>query len=277
MIIKIFFLIFVVFVVLIVKKYSLNRYIKININPQIKFETYNNIQRVNKKEKVIISFTTLPSRIEFSIYMLSSIFSQTRRVDEIRLYIPKRTRSDMEYKIPLWMKRISKKLSEFRIIICDKDWGPATKIIPAVIDEKDTDTYIIYLDDDMIYHPKTIENLIYYSNIYPKRAISNSGKNGILEGFSGCIVRSDFFNIDKLISTHNYPSEVFYEDDVYISGMLEENNIKKIITEQQYSIPYFYEFITGYILRINPLSLSSTFNKDRKNFKKTYNCFKWNY
>lgn len=274
MMIKILIIMFLV-VLFFVKKYSLIRYIKININPEIKFETYKNIPRVNKKEKVIISFTTMPTRIELSKYMLSSIFSQTQRVDEIRLYIPKRTRSNMEYKIPLWMKRIVKKLPEFRIIICDKDWGPATKIIPAIMSEKGNHSYVIYLDDDMIYHPKTIETLIQYSNIYPERAISNKGNKHILQGFSGCIVRSDFFDIDKLKSIHNYPPEVFYEDDVYISGMLEENNIKKIITEHQYSIPYFYEFIVGYILRINPLSLSSTFNKDRKNFQKTYECFKW--
>lgn len=258
--------------------YGLLRYISININPQFNIN-YSNLPRVLKKKPVIISFTTLPSRIESVKYTISSILSQTYRVDEIRLYIPQKTRKNSTYTIPKWMQNLQNTIPQFKIKICDKDWGPGTKIIPAILEEKNNDVYIIYLDDDMIYHHKTIETLIYYSNIYSKCAVGNSFawsfKFKIFTGFSGVIVKPSFFNISKLLSVQNFPDAVIYNDDVYISGLLCENGIKRVCTLHQRSIPHFWEFLTGFILKCNPVSLSSTVNKTRDNLNYAVSCFDW--
>jgi len=54
--------------------------------------------------------------------------------------------------------------------------------------------------------------------------------------------------------------------------MVSDNKIKKISTNKQLSIPHFYEFIFGYLMRMNPVSLSSTLNKNKLNYEKSL-CF----
>lgn len=275
---KVIFKILLLIILWLVYRFAILRYISINLNPlkNSYIDKYQKLPRANKAKKVIISFTTIPSRIETSKYMLSSILDQSVRVDEVRLYIPTETRSGKRYEIPTWMQTLQKTWPEFSIKICDKDWGPATKIIPALLDEKETDNFIIYLDDDMVYHKQVVEKLVDASNRNYNKAICNiSGKNKVICGFAGCLVRPRFFDLEKIILTDNYPPEIFFEDDVYISGMLVENKTKIFCTNFSYHIPYFYEFIIGYILRISKNSLSSTVNKDRKNFQKAYACFKW--
>jgi hypothetical protein len=194
------------------------------------------------------------------------------------------------------MTKLKRSMPEFSIRRCKRDWGPGTKVIPALIDEKDNDVCIIYVDDDMVYHSNMIETLIAYSNIYPQHAICNAGAHlskkignyhffshspydkahvDILEGFSGVFVQPKFFDFHKLIDTSKYPPEMFYQDDVYLSGILCENGKPRISTCLQRSIPHFKEFITGYIARNNSVSLSSTVNKDKHNFNTSIACFKW--
>lgn len=259
----------------VVITFDLKRYVYINLKPLSEPENYHKLPRVKKVKKVIISFTTIPERIDICKYMLSSILDQSVRVDEVRLYIPTETRSGKFYKIPEWMTKLEKSWPEFSIKVCHKDWGPATKIIPALLDEKTTDNFIIYVDDDMVYHKNLIETLISTSNRHFNRVICNNINKGIINGFAGCLVRPRFFDLKKLISTENYPPEIFFEDDVYISGMLVENKTKIFCTNFRYHIPYFYEFIMGYLLRISKNALSSGVNKDRKNFLKAHSCFNW--
>jgi hypothetical protein len=276
----------IVYIFIYVNYFDLIRYIHINVYPTLN-TAYQTLPRVNKRKPVIISITTLPSKIETIKYTLSSILSQSCRVDEIRLYLPEKTRKGQHYIIPKWLKKLEDTLQYFKIRRCQKDWGPGTKIIPALLDEKNNDVYIIYLDDDIVYHRNTVETLVSYSNIYPKCAIANSTASSsnyssvyktpikILEGFSGVIVRPSFFNLEKLLSVENYPDVLVFNDDVYISGLLCENGIERISTSQQRSIPYYYEFINGYIFRSNQVSLSSTVNKENKNFIHAMSFFNW--
>ena len=121
-------------IVWVVFRYNILRYISINLKPldNDNIKNYKNLPRVSKVKKVIISFTTIPSRIEKSKYMLSAILDQTVRVDEVRLYIPTQTRKGENYIIPEWMHTLQKTWPELSIRLCEKDWGPATTIIPAL-------------------------------------------------------------------------------------------------------------------------------------------------
>ena len=163
---KLLLLFIIIFILYIFEKYKVLDYLQINIYPKLNYETYKEKIRVNKKNKVIISLTTLPKRIEKCKYTIVSILNQTRKVDQINLYIPTETKKGEKYIIPLWMKDLQKNFNIFNIKIVEKDYGPSTKIIPALIEYEKKDIFIIYLDDDMIYHPDTIETLIFYSNIY---------------------------------------------------------------------------------------------------------------
>jgi hypothetical protein len=116
------------------------------------------------KIKFVVSFTTSPTRIGKCGPMIHSILNQTRKPDLFLLNIPAEfARTGETYNVP---KYIRKSLTVNRI---ETDYGPATKIIPAVTYLKDETnvkahkfdldtTRIIYLDDDIAYPPKMIDS-----------------------------------------------------------------------------------------------------------------------
>jgi hypothetical protein len=117
-----------------------------------------------QKPKFVVSFTTSPTRIGKCGPMIHSILNQTRKPDLFLLNIPAEfARTGETYNVP---KYIRKSLTVNRI---ETDYGPATKIIPAVTYLKDETnvkahkfdpdtTRIIYLDDDIAYPPKMIDS-----------------------------------------------------------------------------------------------------------------------
>jgi hypothetical protein len=111
--------------------------------------------------KIIVSFTTSPTRINKCGPMINSILDQTRKPDLFLLNIPKEfARTGESYVVP---KYIRKSLTVNQIAT---DYGPATKILPAVMYLRDSEhastydpdhTRIIYLDDDIAYPKRMIE------------------------------------------------------------------------------------------------------------------------
>ena len=111
--------------------------------------------------KIIVSFTTSPTRINKCGPMINSILDQTRKPNLFLLNIPKEfARTGESYVIP---KYIRKSLTVNQIAT---DYGPATKILPAVMYLRDSEhastydpdhTRIIYLDDDIAYPKRMIE------------------------------------------------------------------------------------------------------------------------
>lgn len=114
-----------------------------------------------RKMKIIVSFTTSPTRINKCGPMIHSILDQTRKPDLFLLNIPGVfARTGESYVVP---KYIRKSLTVNRI---DTDYGPATKILPTVMYLRDDErckeydpeyTRIIYLDDDIAYPKRMIE------------------------------------------------------------------------------------------------------------------------
>ena len=110
--------------------------------------------------KFVVSFTTSPTRIGKCGPMIHGILDQTRKPDLFLLNIPEVfARTGETYDIP---KYIRKSLTVNRTTA---DYGPATKILPAVMYLKDhaqafdpATTRIIYLDDDIAYPPRMIES-----------------------------------------------------------------------------------------------------------------------
>jgi hypothetical protein len=117
------------------------------------------------RTKFIVSFTTSPTRINKCGPMINSILDQTRKPDLFLLNIPDTfARTGETYIVP---KYIRKSLTVNRIAT---DYGPATKILPAVMycaactgtgtsagDYDPEHTRIIYLDDDIAYPKRMIE------------------------------------------------------------------------------------------------------------------------
>lgn len=215
---------------------------------------YNELPRASPY-KVVITLTTIPDRIKHLGPTLASIFDQTVRVDEICLNVPFISRKGLKYKIPKWLEQL-KGVTIYRV---EKDEGPGTKLLPTLRRERDksngnilTETRIITIDDDNIYHGGAIEHLVntFEDNISEGRvsAMSNYGmilepcgkipgiihridatfcgkrEIDLLQGFSGFIVTPSMFP-HQAFEIKNCPPEAISVDDIWFSGWLKLNGI----------------------------------------------------
>lgn len=201
-----------------------------------------------RKSDVIVSLTTVPSRIDQIDDTLKSLMRQTRAPAEIRLYVPERCeREGTAYDIPERLRA----LSAVRICACE-DWGPATKIIPA-LSSLDPDRLLIAVDDDRIYAATLVEDLERNALRSPEAAFGMSGwvvpadlvdrpntpwlhfsrtppapikaiwikrpfEVDVLEGHAGYLVRPRFFDLVRLRDYSKAPACARLVDDVWISA-----------------------------------------------------------
>lgn len=203
--------------------------------------------------KIIVSMTTIPERLPHLYPALSSILDQSRSVDAIHLNLPKISRKGKAYLIPEWMKS----LKNVKIVWLEKDFGPSTKLIPSLLVEDKT-TRIIVLDDDNLYHYRTIERLTEEFedknkefSLLPKYAISTFGVsldgNGKIPPFVSLSRVQTMFQKSKrvdhlqgcfgfIVTPSMFPYEVFGQDlapeyvksvdDVWFSSWLALNGIE---------------------------------------------------
>ena len=197
--------------------------------------------------KIVVSFTTSPTRINKCGPMINSIFGQSRKADLFLLNIPEEfARTGETYVVP---KYIRKSLTVNRI---DVDYGPATKIIPAVLylrehpDIYDPEhTRIIYLDDDIAYPKKMIEayekmippsdNNVWTSTGFDFMNMQLDGKRAnkdtatIAEGYGSVCVKLNTFGDDFMeymtIYTANDNQICRLSDDVILSNYYHRRNI----------------------------------------------------
>jgi hypothetical protein len=112
---------------------------------------------MSKGKRCVVSLTTIPDRVNLLSECLNSLDNQSLKPSQIYLQIPKTTLSGKRFDLSL-LKKIHIP-SSVKINIIDKDYGPITKLIPVLELEKDPDTYIIIVDDDIIYHKDLIKTL----------------------------------------------------------------------------------------------------------------------
>ena len=197
---------------------------------------------------VVVSLTTIPSRIDFIAETLKSLMVQTRAPREIRINLPATSiREKRDYVIPQWLEE----LRSIKLVRCE-DWGPATKLLPA-LSAYEADQAILVVDDDRIYAPNTVEVLEAAAREEPNAALGLGGwiapadltdrpttlisnvfqmppaplrtarlrtrtPVDILQGFSGYVVRPRFFDLGAVTDYSRAPAAAFFVDDVWISA-----------------------------------------------------------
>ncbi len=160
----------------------------INIRKQI--QLFNNlIKHEDKNPKIIISVTTIPTRIKGLKKLVENLSSSTIKPDKIIFTITNKYKlfgestEHIENINTLFKSEIKAGLVYINLIDIDKeeynDYGPCNKWIGAYeyikkeefVDEFENDNYVvIVLDDDVIYHNNFIELLINKYNLN-KRSI----------------------------------------------------------------------------------------------------------
>jgi len=197
-------------------------------------------------EKIIISLTTIPSRLNYHDSngglqpVINRLLTLSYTNYEIHLNIPyivKKTNE--EYSIPSWLTEITD--SKLKIFRTD-DYGSMTKILPTILrTEESDDVIIITVDDDLSYEDGFIEYHIEKRKQYPNAVIGFAGisalngtchfcttvKNDvrvkIIEGYKTVSYRRSFFKPD-------FFSEFVgksWSDDIILSAYMGKHNIEK--------------------------------------------------
>lgn len=106
--------------------------------------------------RLVVTLTTIPSRIAMIGPVIESIKAQTRRPDRIYVCIPEvclRERSS--YYVPSWLHQDE----SVDVVVSAADYGPAHKVIGMLGREPDPTTRIVIVDDDWAYNPDMVEIL----------------------------------------------------------------------------------------------------------------------
>lgn len=118
----------------------------------------------------VISLTSIPPRLHKLGQSLECLRNQTACIDAIILWLPKR------YRRPEFRDSTVPSLPSFvDVRYCDEDFGPATKILPAVQEFSGQDVRIIYCDDDELYSREWAETLVTAGDRHPHACVTVAG------------------------------------------------------------------------------------------------------
>jgi len=213
--------------------------------------------------RLVVTFTTIPSRVPLLGTFLSSLSKQTRKPDVIYLCYPKYSEKEKVDYPPL-----SEEVLEQVTVLSCCDLGPITKLVPTLETEKDPETLIVTLDDDRAYDPETLEKFYNYAEEYPNCALGATGwvvgglvdflnfvedpeepvPVDIIQGFTGCLYRRGFFHLKSLLDYQGAPKGAKFHDDIWISGHLCLRGIRRLV------VPFPTSFEVREASCINPLS-----------------------
>jgi hypothetical protein len=171
---------------------------------------------------VIVSMTTIPSRIGLIEPVIESLLAQTYRDFELRLYIPTMcSRTGGRYELPEPLVTRTRDDPRFTIRLLDRDYGPATKLLGPLEDGlSGQDACVITVDDDVLLEEHAIEELVEASQLYPDDAL----------GFMG-VSAEDYIHAEQLAAgglPHATPSilggyrSVLYPASVLDGSLIED-------------------------------------------------------
>lgn len=201
------------------------------------------------KSDIVISLTTTPSRIALIEPTLKSLLDQKLPPAKIVLNVPDFSkRENVAYQLPDFLDG----LEQVQVRRCE-DLGPATKLIPTLLDEP-ADTPILIVDDDRIYPPWLVAHYARAARRYPDRALTLAGwvvpkdlvdrnttiwtnlmmraptpiraprlrhprQIDVLLGVFSYLVRPRYFDLDEMTDFDTGPKELFFVDDVRTSAL----------------------------------------------------------
>jgi hypothetical protein len=206
--------------------------------------------------RVVISLTTLPGRYNKLHRTLVSMHKQSRKADAIYLGLPKiAKRLQQPYpELPSETQELC------TVVQLEQDYGPICKILAGLQKEKDPETIVITIDDDIVYPFDFIEQFVKKAEQYPRSVIGSTGlligssvmnyssvsaltpdwnrttgffvppegrAVDILCGVSGIAYRRSFFPDEGQEMLQYDEGSLFYNDDVLISAYLNKRKVER--------------------------------------------------
>jgi hypothetical protein len=135
-------------------------------------------EKKQQHHRIVIGFTTIPSRCDKLEETLVSLASQTMKPDAIYISVSKESRKE---KKPYPIKELSKLVKRIlpvgvgRVIVLEEDYGPLTKLMGPLMQESDPNTFIITVDDDQKYGERLVETLVRGAQQFPNSAVCLCG------------------------------------------------------------------------------------------------------
>src|SRR5262245_6484654 len=107
---------------------------------------------------VLVSLTSLPSRLPHIEPTLESLLAQTLPPDRILVALPLYSRREgCRYSIPGFLRKLERTRT-VEVVRCLTDYGPGTKLLGA-LRRVPRDSCLIVVDDDVAYEPFLVEEL----------------------------------------------------------------------------------------------------------------------
>lgn len=200
--------------------------------------------RPERPERLVVSLTTVPERLDKLAPVLRSLIDQTVPADRIIVWRPAVSRrTGLAYPqagpVPDGVE-----------VLTTTDEGPATKLLPALSAEPEA--AVIVVDDDVIYPVDFLEQLLAGHRAHPDAAIGWRGWR-IVDGVRAKRFPHIFATgvaaptpVDILLGTWGYlvppgafdaavhsfdgqPPEVRFVDDVWFSGHLARRGVRRLV------------------------------------------------
>ncbi len=201
--------------------------------------------------RIIVTCTTIPSRMPYLFDVVDSIVHQSRKPDAFYIALPRYSPKE-KCLYPLLDERFSQWIEsgKLQVLKCQQDYGPISKLIPALIHETDPATLIITIDDDRRYDCSMLETFEKYATRHPCAALSGAGwilgsfpcafvsiRNhptcvsvDSLQASDACAYRRGMFHVNDLLKLQKqFGKDGFLMDDVVVSGYLALNHIDRFV------------------------------------------------
>jgi hypothetical protein len=232
-------------------RYEDNQYQKFNPCQKALANCYNfmghyiseNVTRLAPTLRIVVVIPSVPSKLINLRPMMHAVLSQSLKPSKIYIILESNvdgTEEYMTYVEPLLIPDI------IDVRFYNPAVGQTCKLIPVLEVEKALDTLIVTIDDDMIYKPNMLSDLVRRHMNFPHAALGYAGQVidadlvvrsadtwrdraegvDILEAFLGAIYRRDFF--DDSFLTQPIPEVCKSTDDIWISAHLAKKKISRI-------------------------------------------------
>ncbi|HEV2695716.1 MAG TPA: hypothetical protein VG347_22705 [Verrucomicrobiae bacterium] len=172
---------------------------------------------------VIISITTLPSRIGRLRPCLDSLLAGDVVPDKILLPLPALSqREQCAYEIPAFLK--DNYGARVEVVAAEQDYGPGTKVLGALSRIQDP-CYLIAADDDVRYRPHFLSSLLAAQRADRAASFSHhTYRTGGLTIGQGCdgfsFYSPNLRGLGDFYQKHVRGTDLFYHDDLWLSFFL---------------------------------------------------------
>jgi hypothetical protein len=260
---------------------------------------------VSRPRRIVVSMSTFSTRIQLTALNTLEEMLQTQDMDRIIVTVSMNHRNDkgeclhsdcvsdqgiqeastMEDVLHVFLKRFGEfkpvkitqnylhpfihnddpKRELYLQIMTMKDFGPATKLLGALLVEKEPDTIIIVVDDDQFYtagyflnlaihlpqnaimgsmyqYLGSMDNAVFVDNMiymYPLHQGHGVQIDGWLMGTGGVAYRVEYFTEDIFNEARQLSRECFLNDDVWLAGYMK----KLKLTAYMYFGPSGYKHV----------------------------------